>query len=41
MHDYLVVAIVSFLVVRSLYKTFIEPGWMKSQTRKIWKGKKP
>ncbi len=39
MSDYWIAAIVGLLVLRSLYKTFIEPGWHKSQTWKNWKGK--
>ncbi len=36
-----IAAILLFLTVRYLYKIFIEPGWLKSETRKKWKGDAP
>jgi hypothetical protein len=38
MVDYIFPAFVGWYVARTIYKSFIEPGWMKSQTRKNWKG---
>jgi hypothetical protein len=37
MLDCWVMAAVGLWIARSLYKTFIEPGWKKSQTYKNWR----